>query len=442
MKQVHFARNHSLEQSLRNLALVCATVSVLGTGCGGGSSASDDTSGRHSHSDITSAGRMVIYDQDSASLKVMDMESESILSTYLLPGDTPRLYSSPGNRYAVIIQRSDNLVSFLDSGLYTEDHGDHIHEYAEDPAFLDFTLPGSRPTHYTSHDEISAVFFDAQEGITSSVTLFSDSDIGNGEISGDLTLTNNMHGVAKLIDDQLFVTYRDPLIVDTTLPAEVERYSFNDGAFLFEHRYEEECPRLHGSAANEDFIAFGCSDGVLAVNLSDPAYPAVKVENPESLADESRIGSLYAHHDVSEFVGVAGNQFYVIDPADSSDPYHELSLPDDVSRIAQGFAAKGKVFYILGDDGKLYLFNVNSDWESIAPVDVADAVGDGDVSPAITISRSEDKLFVLNTNGQQIIEVDSANGNILKTIDLEFTASTLVWLGLSESGEHDHDHDH
>jgi len=38
------------------------------------------------------------------------------------------------------------------------------------------------------------------------------------------------------------------------------------------------------------------------------------------------------------------------------------------------------------------------------------------------------------------IEVDSNTGEILRTIDLDFTASRLAWLGLSEGHEHDHDH--
>ena len=64
--------------------------------------------------------------------------------------------------------------------------------------------------------------------------------------------------------------------------------------------------------------------------------------------------------------------------------------------------------------------------------------GMGATSPAITVSKAEEKLFVLSTNGQEIIEVDSATGETLRTISLGFTASRLVWLGLSESHEHDH----
>ncbi|MCG8381149.1 MAG: hypothetical protein MJA28_02855, partial [Gammaproteobacteria bacterium] len=289
-------------------------------------------------------------------------------------------------------------------------------------------------------EAISAIFFDGQDGIASSVALLSDETIGNGQLVSELPLTNNMHGVAKLIDDHLFVTYRDPLITDTTLPAAVERYSFSNGILSFEHRYSEACPRLHGSAANDAFITFGCSDGVLAIDLTKPADPAIKLSNPASLLEDSRIGTLYSHHDTDEFVGVAGNQFFVIDPNNPSDPYRELSLPDGVSRVTQGFTAHAETFYILGDDGNLYLFTVDSDWSASEPAQVIDAVTEDGINPVITISRAEDTVFILNISGQQIVAVDSNTGAVLRTINLDFTVSKLVWLGLVESDEHDHDH--
>ncbi len=434
MNQPHDPILRHRAHPVRKLALAFAVLSVFLTGCDDGNSSS------HDDEQVESAGRLALYDQDNTSIKVLDLDSETILSEYTLPGESPRLYASPNHRYAVIIQRSDDFVSFLDSGFYVEDHGDHLHEYAAPPSFLSYSLSGSRPTHYTTHGNISAIFFDGQDGIASSVTLLSDETIGNGQVVSELSLTNNMHGVAKLIDDQLFVTYRDPLITDTTLPAAVDRYSFSNGILSFEHRYSEACPRLHGSAANDAFITFGCSDGVLAIDLTKPTDPAIKLSNPESLLEDSRIGTLYSHHGTDEFVGVAGNQFFVIDLNSPSDPYQELSLPDGVSRITQGFTAHAETFYILGDDGNLYLFNVGSGWSASEPVQVVDALTEDGIRPAIAVSRTEDAVFILNISGQQIIVVNSNTGAVLRTINLGFTASKLVWLGLVQSDEHNHDH--
>ncbi|MGQ7845237.1 hypothetical protein ACUNV4_12220 [Granulosicoccus sp. 3-233] len=412
--------------------LLCAvSVALLLGACSDSSTSEEEDTG----ASIDSAGRLALFDSEESAVVVYDLDTESELQRFALTGDQPSLYASPDKRYAVVVQRNDNQVSFVDSGLYTEDHVDHLHDYAEDPVMLDFTLSGIRPTHYSAFEEYGSVFFDAEEGATSTVTVLSDADIGAGSVTGELTLANNMHGAARLIDDTLFATYRDPSITDTTLPAAVERYSFEDGSFTFEHRYEEACPLLHGHASNESYIAFGCGDGTLLIDLTEEDYPARKLPNPESIAEEGRIGTVIAHEEADELVGVAGQQVFVIDP-NNEPAYQELSFPSEVSKVAQGFNVDGETYYILGDDGMLYLYDVEAQWAALEPVAVADSVGEDDASPRVVSSAAAERLYVLNTNGQKVIEVDSLDGSIVRTLDLDFTASAVTWLGLSESHDH------
>ena len=49
-------------------------------------------------------------------------------------------------------------------------------------------------------------------------------------------------------------------------------------------------------------------------------------------------------------------------------------------------------------------------------------------------------------HNQSVHEVDATDGDVVRTIDLGFSASAIVWLGLAEEGhdhgdEHDHDHE-
>ena len=212
----------------RRLVGTAGALALLLGGCSSDDSSSspaDDDAGV----DIDSAGRLALYDSDGAAVEVLDLDTGNALQRFALAGEEPRLYASPDHRYAVAVQRDDGQVSFVDGGLYTEDHVDHLHDYAEDPALLDFRLSGSRPTHYSDHEGVGAIFFDADEGLTSSVTVLSDADIGAGRVLGELPLENNMHGAAKLVDDRLFVTYRDPSITETVLPAAIERHVLDDG---------------------------------------------------------------------------------------------------------------------------------------------------------------------------------------------------------------------
>ncbi|WP_217694033.1 hypothetical protein [Vreelandella aquamarina] len=95
-----------------------------------------------------------------------------MLASMAMDGEAPRLYASPGNRYAVAIQRGEDLVSFVDGGLYTEDHGDHMHDYAETPSMLSLTLNDHKPTHYSAGESQGVVFFDGGEARPQSHRVF------------------------------------------------------------------------------------------------------------------------------------------------------------------------------------------------------------------------------------------------------------------------------
>lgn len=271
-------RSRQFPSRLRPMATSLLLVSAaMLTACGGSSGSGDE----HEHTDIDTAGRLALFDTDASQLKVLDLDNSEVIASMAMDGEAPRLYASPGNRYAVAIQRGDDLVSFVDGGLYTEDHGDHMHDYAETPSMLSLTLNDHKPTHYSSGEAEGVVFFDGGEAASSKVTVFSDATLGSGATVASLPLENNMHGVAKVIDGHLFVTYRDSSITDTTLPAAVERYHLDGSDFEFEERYSQACPRLHGAAANAHSLGFGCSDGVLVIDLHEAGYPATKLENPE-----------------------------------------------------------------------------------------------------------------------------------------------------------------
>lgn len=415
-------------------SIVLASTTLLAA-CGGNSSGSDDA---HEHTEIETAGRLALFDTDASELKVLDLDTFEVLAAMALSGEAPRLYASPGYRYAVAIQRGDDLVSFIDSGLYTEDHGDHLHDYAEMPSLLGLTLNDHKPTHYSVGESAGVVFFDGGDAASSKVTVISDATLGGGETLATLDLENNMHGVAKLIDGHLFVTYRDSAITDTTLPAAVERYHLDGENFEFEERYTEACPRLHGAAANGHSLGFGCSDGVLVIDLHGEGYPATKLANPDGFGAEERIGTLVGNHDVEELVGVAGDRLFVIDPESDTTVYRELDLGDGVGRLAQGFTTHGEVFYVLADNGDLVLFDPASDWAQLTPIELVDAPTESDTL-AVAVSAAQERLFVLYN--QSVLEVNTADGDIERTIDLGFAASAITWLGLAEAG-HDHEEDH
>ncbi len=408
--------------------------SLLGA-CGGSSSNDDD---EHTDIHIESDGRLAVYDSDAMVMKVLDLDDGSELESFAISGSTPRLYPVPGNRYTAVVQRDDNKVSFIDGGLYTEDHGDHLHDYAQAPSMLDFTLSGVKPTHFETGESSAVLFNDGDDANVSSVTVLTASGVGAGETEIELNRENNMHGVAKLIDGQLFVTYRDAGITDTTLPAEVERYSVSDGLATFEERYDAQCPRLHGAGYNHEVLVFGCSDGILAIDLHDGDYVATKLGNPESMSEDSRIGTVYGHHDVEALVTRAGSQLFATVVEEGEVSYQELMLGDGVTSLARNFTPSGEFFWVLGDDEMLYLWDTEGSWDSPNAVSVSSSdLG----SVYVAASTASHMLYVLDVDNQRILEVDYEEGAVGRTFSLDFAASGLSWMGLADHDHEDHDHE-
>ncbi|MFP3976801.1 hypothetical protein [Marinobacter sp. KMM 10035] len=418
--------------ALRPLAasVMLASATLL-SACGGSGNSSDEA---HHHTKIETDGRLALFDSDASALKFLSLDDGQMLTSITMNGEPPSLYPSPDRRHAVAIQRGDDRVSFFDSGLYTEDHGNHMHDYAETPSMLSLTLNDHKPTHYTAGESHGVVFFDGGTAARSKVTAFSDATLGNGATLASLDLENNMHGVAKVIGGHLFVTYRDSGITDTTLPAAVERYHLDGTQFTHEHRYDEACPKLHGAAANAHSLGFGCSDGVLVIDLHGAGYPATKLANPENLEVGARIGTLVANHDVEELIGIAGNRLFIIDP-ESTTPYRELKIGEGVGLLKQGFTTHGEVFYVLGNDGGLRLFDPADNWALLNTLPLMDAPLEGD-TVATAVSAAQERLFVVHN--QTLIEVDTAAGKIVRSVDLGFKASSIVWLGLAGDDHEEH----
>ena len=250
-----------------------------------------------------------------------------------------------------------------------------------------------------------------------------------------------MQGAARLIDDQLFVTHRAAETVDTTLPESVERYSYSDGKFTFEERYTTQCPSLHGSANNERYLVFGCTDGVLSIDLQDENYPATKIVNPDSLIAESRIGTVLAHEERDELVGIAGDQFFLIKP-DNDTPMTELTLPlNSGSRVLQGMDAHGERLYVLTNNGSLHLYDAEDNWSLITTIANVVSISEGDVSALASVSAAEEVLFVFDRYAKKLVTVDLEEEEVLGDVTMDFDVSSMVWLGLAEHDHEEHDHE-
>lgn len=108
---------------------LCAA--ALLAACGGGLEVEEDDDHDHHDTFVDTAGRLVTLESGAATLRVHDLDSGSVEASHTLDHAPAAVYASPGGRYAVVMQRLQDQVQFVDGGIWQEDHGDHLHDYRQ-----------------------------------------------------------------------------------------------------------------------------------------------------------------------------------------------------------------------------------------------------------------------------------------------------------------------
>ncbi|MBL3659013.1 hypothetical protein [Fulvivirga sediminis] len=97
--------------------------------------------------------------------KIEVMQANTGEISYTVEGELEegsQYHTSNTGRYITIIERANNKVRFIDSGIVN--HGDHGHE--QPAKWLDLELDGPLPTHYSSSEGHIVIFNDGDGSIT------------------------------------------------------------------------------------------------------------------------------------------------------------------------------------------------------------------------------------------------------------------------------------
>ncbi len=412
-------------------ALALAVAAGLAA-CGGGGG----DSAAHEPAHLDSAGRLALLEDGSASVRIYDLDARAVAATIVVANPPSAVAASPGHRYALAIQRDQDLVQFVDGGLWQEDHVDHLHDYKAPPARLAFQLTGTAPTHYEVDGGQAALFMDGRDATAAHavVALLSDAGIGAGRADATLALAAPMHGTAEPRGDYLLATYRPPGAA-STLPTQVELYRRDGAAYAFVRRFDEACPGLHGSFSNRDHTAFGCEDGVLVVTRSGDDFAARKLPNPVDLDAGVRIGTVAGHPALPALVGIASpGHLFAIDPVAGT--LARIAWADGRTRRAHAFDAHGERFLVLDDLGTLHLIDPES-WTVVASLPAIEAMPAAAPFPSIAVSRAGERAYVTDPSGRRVIVVDLEAAAIVDRLALDFAPTGAAWLGIEA---HDHAH--
>jgi ABC-type Zn uptake system ZnuABC Zn-binding protein ZnuA len=280
---------HSAAGATAQQVVVSEGLDLLAMGEHGDEHAAEDT-----HAAVAPR-RLFVADGKEGVVRLLNLDDGETLTEYALSGPA-RLYTGPGETLAFAVQRDQNLVNVLDSGVRFVVHEDHYDLDLSDPALLDFTLELAEPTHFVAHGE-QIIFFNDGDG---TATLLTEATIRGGDAPLTFESGRAHHGVAVTLGDAMLLSLPNPNDEKAILPVGVTVHRM-DGVEVA--RFAD-CPGLHGEASiGAEMVAFGCSDGVLLVQQDSGSFSAQKIANPTDNPNEARVGTLHYSPEAGMLVG-------------------------------------------------------------------------------------------------------------------------------------------
>jgi len=418
-----------------------AAVSLL-VACGGGV----DIEEEHDHDEVTidTGGRLAVTELNATTLRIHDLDSGTVEASHTMQNTPSAVYASPGGRYAVVMQRTQDSVQFVDGGIYQEDHGDHLHDYKQASRVMGYVLAGSRPTHYDVQAGMqAAVFMDGNATASpvqnAGVRLFTDVSIAAGNTVATLDLSAPIHGLAEPVGDKLLAVSRAADAPDT-LPTHLTLNERSGSGYTFVRELPTRCDGMHGSSSSGSSTLAGCRSGMLLVR-----HPtATTVSDGQLLATALRVGTIAGHPRLPDhFIGIATEgvapapvttRFYAVDgeAATVADFTPEGWATGRVRR-AHGFDRGGQRFFIVDDQGTLIVAQrQGSTWAPLARVTAAvPTMPTAAPWPAIAANGARDEVYITDPVARQLVVVNSSTGAVVTRRDLGYTPSAMAWLGIA-----------
>ena len=433
------AKSSSSVQFPRRSLLALAAAALV-TACGGGGG--DDRA--HSDTVIDTAGRLALAENGASAVRIFDLDSKTFAATYAMDNAPSALYTSPGGRYVVAMQRLQDKVQFIDGGVWQEDHGDHLHDYRQATAALAWTLTGSRPTHYdVQAGRQAALFMDGNTATTpvqnAGVRLITDASIAAKRIDASLDLAFPIHGLGEPMDNKLLAVSR-AADATTTLPTHLELYQRNGSGYTYDRQLATRCEGMHGSFSSGSHTAVGCDNGVMVVTHTSATAVTDRMVNTPL-----RVGTIAGHPKLAgQFIGIGTEgtaaappvttRYFAIDAVAGTAA--ALTLPGwDNGRVrrAHAFDRSGSRFAVLDDQGALRMVTRQSNAWVAGPVvaGVVPSMPTAAPQPAIVANGAKDEFYVTDPVAKQLITVNSQTGAVVSRTALGFTPSAITWTGIT-----------
>lgn len=426
----------------RRCCLSTLAAAVLLAACGGG--VEDDRDRDHQDIRIDTSGRLATIEAGARVLRIHDLDSGSVEASHTLDHVPAAVYASASGRYAVVMQRTQDQVQFVDGGIWQEDHVDHLHDFKQASKVVAFKLAGPLPTHYdVQAGRQSAIFMDGNSSANpvqnASVHLFTDVSIGSGNTVARLDLSVPIHGLAEPVGDKLLAVARAADASDT-LPTHLVLYTRNGDAYALGRQIATRCDGMHGSFSSGSSSLVGCIDGMLLVRHTG----ATTVNEGQKLTTPLRVGTIAGHARLPDhFIGIATEgaapspvttRFYAVNgEAATVSDFTPQGWATGRVRRAHGFDRSGQRFFVLDDQGTLIgAQRQGGSWVNLSRVGAAiPTMPTAAPWPAIAANGARDELYITDPVARQLVVINSSTGAVIARRELGFAPSNLTWLGIT-----------
>ncbi len=362
---------------------------------------------------------LVVAAHDQAVVDLIDIADGSTESIELASVASVGSAVTESGRF--LLAGHEDAVTVVDTGVWSEGHGDHSHHYSSSPVVVG-RVEGPMPTHLISHDGLNALYFDG----TGSALVLTERSLEDGDVTAtaEVPTSEPHHGFAVPTHGAYFVTV--PTDDMEGLP-NVVGISDTDGVV----QAQFDCPVTHGEASLADGAASACSDGIVLVTEETGTwtstylpYPEVDDEDPFGFGP-ARAWLLRTAPDQSLLAAPHGSRHLVI-----ADPDNETIQSFD---LGQSIATFGVIF---DDDGHLIVLTLDGfihlvdpgDGSIDASLEVFAPFQEGDTEqPWRQVAATGDHVYVTDPANNQVIEISVGdNLTVERTMDLDFAPGFLA----------------
>ena len=401
----------------------------------------------HEEGEVALEGRLLIGDGESGAMSVIDLESGTVhQGEYDLGSRAGRIYATYSGRYAIAVSSDANTAHVFDGGIYLEEHGDHFDLVETELSRLDLNLSGDRPVHLYVGGEWGTIFYDG----SGDVVLLNEHELEHDGASYAPTVLNAgaHHGAAVPLEDDLFaITIQHPQFAqnptDYRLPIGAAIMDL-DGNALYS---AEGCPDLHGDAGNGHMVVFGCTGGVLAIEVHDGDYEHVFVSAPEGSPEDFRLTSVWGYHGLDHFFALGSAVgLYVVEPEAGE---MDQLIPATESRrpIQVALSYDGELLLVVMSDGELRMYEAH-DLDLLAS---ASGFLSEEIDPGFWarphIATAPGHIFVTDSAAGEVIALDTHDLEEVGHWEVDGKPTKIAFVGILDKDEHpeaghdDHGHE-